>query len=59
MTYGEAVSKADRLARKHERDYFVVVECGEYEVADDLTLETYFGGISQEHILYCSGDQTL
>ena len=56
MTYKQAQEKAHRLARKHDRDYFVVIEAGEYQVADDLDLDTFFCGISQNHILYCTGD---
>jgi len=57
MTYTQAQEKAIRLARKHDRDYFVVIEAGEYQVADDLDLDTFFCGISQNHILYCTGDK--
>ena len=56
MTYPQAVAKADRLAKKNDRDYFVVVECGEYQVASDFDLDTFFCGISQDSILYCTAD---
>ena len=56
MTYIDAVRKADRAAKLTGRDYFVVVEAGEYDACDDLTLDTFYCGIGQDHILYCTGD---
>lgn len=56
MTFPQFVAKADRLAKKNERDYFVVIEAGEYDVTDDEGLDTFYCGISQDHILYCSAD---
>ena len=54
MTYSKAIARANMLAKKNNRDYFVVVECGEYGVADDFALDTFYAGISQDHILYCT-----
>ena len=56
MTYEQARSKADRLAKKHGRDYFVVIEAGEYDATDDEGLKTWYMGISDDHILYCTAD---
>jgi len=56
MTYGEAIEKAHKLAKMHDQDYFVVIEAHEYDVTDDFGLETFYAGISQDHILYCTAD---
>lgn len=35
---------------------FVVVEAGEYHVATEFDLETWFAGISDQNILFCTAD---
>lgn len=56
MTYSQARVKAEKLAKQYDQDYFVVLEAGEYGVANDFDLETFYVGISQDHILYCTAD---
>ena len=44
MTFSQAYSKAARVARKTQSFRAVVIEDGEYAVADDYDLETFFCG---------------
>jgi len=52
MDYERAVSKANQSARKQGEEYFVVFESGEYHIASVVDLDTFFYGISDNHILY-------
>ena len=56
MTYKQAQDKALRLAKKRNEPYFVVYESSEYEVASEYDLDTWFAGISDRNILFCTGD---
>jgi hypothetical protein len=55
MTFANAVSKANRLAKKNEREYFVVREAG-YDVVNDEDLDTFYVGISENNIVYCTSE---
>ena len=56
LTFKQAIDQARRKAKQHARDYFVVRESDEYHVTDDLGLDTFFIGISEHNILFCTGD---
>jgi hypothetical protein len=56
MTYLQAVSKAERKAKVNDKPYFVVYESGEYEVASEFDLDTWFAGVQDNNILYCTAD---
>jgi hypothetical protein len=56
MTYAQAVAAAKKQAKVKEEVRFVVYEAGEYHTASEFDLETWFAGIRDENILYCTGD---
>jgi hypothetical protein len=56
-TLALAVVKARRLAKQKEQTYYVVYESGQYSVADETELETFFCGISDRNILHCTADR--
>jgi hypothetical protein len=61
MTYSQAVSKAKRLSVANGQDYFVLNQYEEfndsrYQVASEFDLETFWLGISESRILYCTGE---
>jgi hypothetical protein len=56
MSYAQAMAKANRLAKCDGTMRFVVVECGEYHVATEFDLDTFFCGISDQNILFCTAD---
>ena len=63
-SYADAFNRARRLAKKHERDYYVI-RCepgdiyGPFTHCDDETLDTFYNGLSQDRILYCTEDDPL
>jgi hypothetical protein len=65
MTYLQAVNHADKLARKNDRDYFVVDDGGfyvdkwipEFEVASTFDLDTFYLGLPEHRILYCTAGE--
>jgi len=55
MTEVQAIARADRRAKETGEVQYVVWEDG-YQVADDVDLDTFFAGISPQHIIYCTAD---
>lgn len=60
--YPGACRYANKLADAHGRIYYVLLSEepereGKYAIADDVELETYYSGISENRILYCSADR--
>lgn len=55
MSYAQAVTCADKLA-KGGAMRFVVFESGEYHIANETELDTWFAGIADRNILYCTAD---
>jgi len=56
----EVRATARRLSRKNDRTYYVVYEpdhTGKYHAADDTDLDTFYDGISDRNILYCTSDE--
>lgn len=51
-----AIKAARRLAGKTGEAQWVVWECGAYHVANEFDLDTWFAGISDRNILYCTAD---
>lgn len=51
-TLSAAIAKANRLAKKNDREYFVVREAGEIDVCSEFDLDTFYCGISDHNILY-------
>ena len=59
MTYTQAIAKAKRLAAKNSREYFVLNQYEEfngsqYQVTDTEGLETFWCGISESRIIFCT-----
>ena len=55
MTYSKAVKKAQKLAKERDCEYFVVEEIpGEIDVCDGMTLDSFYAGINERNILYCT-----
>lgn len=55
MSYAQAVARAQKLA-KDGAMRFVVFESDEYHIANETDLDTWFAGIADRNILYCTGD---
>ncbi|MFK5892638.1 MAG: hypothetical protein QM504_05410 [Pseudomonadota bacterium] len=51
-----AIKKANRLADRNDKEYFVVFGkgdyCMEYSIADQYLLDTSYAGIHRNNILY-------
>ena len=56
MTLAQAIQRANKAARTTGEVRFVVRESGEYHVASEFDLDTFFAGIRDDSILYCSAD---
>jgi hypothetical protein len=55
MTYSQAVAKARKLAKERDCEYFVVEEIkGEIDVVDGMTLDSFYAGIAERNVLYCT-----
>jgi hypothetical protein len=59
MTREQAIQLARKRAKETDEIRFVVWDCGEYHVASDFDLDTWFVGISDRNILYCTADGEL
>ena len=64
MTYSQAVKRAIQAAKQTGRDFFVVDD-GSYSdsgwipaiaVASDRDLDGFYAGISENRILFCTGE---
>jgi hypothetical protein len=51
-----AKSRASQVARTKQEARYVVVESGHYFVATDEDLDTFFMGIPDRSILYCTAE---
>ncbi|MDX9788999.1 MAG: hypothetical protein RBT11_19650 [Desulfobacterales bacterium] len=40
----DAIDKADMAAKKSGKEFFVVHDCGDYDVASEYDLDTFFIG---------------
>ena len=47
MTYDRAYLRASEIARKRRDWRYLILDCGEYHVASELDLDTYFQGCNQ------------
>jgi hypothetical protein len=61
MSYIQAVAKAKRLSVLNGRDYYVLRQYEEfndskYQVADDSDLDSFWLGISESRIIFCTGE---
>ena len=60
MTFDEAKERAIAIARKTGKMRFVLWVGddvgGPYTVASDGDLDTFYSGISDDHILFCTAD---
>ncbi len=52
----QALKRADVIASKDACVRYVVYESGEYHIADEIDLDTFFMGLSDEQIVYCTAD---
>jgi len=59
MTLEQAKRAAIRKAKEQGEMYFVVWECPDrgYEIANEFDLDTWFAGINDRNILFCTADQ--
>lgn len=56
MTLAGAVAKAKSLAKKNSREYFVVFEAGQYDAVDAFDLDTWYAGIPDHAIKFCTSN---
>jgi hypothetical protein len=58
MTYQQAVKKARKLSKAQDfKEYFVVEEIpGEIDVCDARTLDTFYAGINERNVLFCTSE---
>jgi hypothetical protein len=62
MTYLQAVNQACKLAKRNDREYFVVDDGSFYEndwlpefaVASTFDLDTFYLGLPEHRILFCT-----
>jgi hypothetical protein len=54
MTLAQAIQHAEKRARETDEVRYVVYESGEYHIATEEDLDTFFMGISDRNILYCT-----
>jgi hypothetical protein len=52
VTLAQAIKQADKSARSSGEVRFVVRESGEYHVASEFDLDTFFAGIRDDSILF-------
>jgi hypothetical protein len=52
----QAIKACDYKALRAGESRYVVLEAGDYYVASDEDLDTFFAGLSDNSILYASGD---
>jgi hypothetical protein len=57
MSYIEAVKFAHKRATQTGEAYFVVRESGEYHISNEIDLDTFYAGLSDRDILYCTSDR--
>jgi hypothetical protein len=55
-TLKEAADRAGKIASSGYGLRYVVYEAGEYHVADDVDLDTFFVGVRDQDIRYCTAD---
>jgi len=55
-TQREAIAAARRIARKTGETRFVITEAGHLFVASNYDLDTFWSGIRDNQILYCTAD---
>jgi hypothetical protein len=59
MTRIQAITKAQKLSTQNSRDYYVLDQYegfndSRYQVADDFDLESFWCGISESRIIFCT-----
>ena len=57
--FGRKLKKAAEVARKSQEDCFVVYECGEYAIADQVGLDTYWLGAEIVAVVSPTGEMEL
>jgi len=57
VTINEAIRTAIRKAHANAKPYWVIWECGEYQVADEEDMDTWFVGLNHDKIV-CSCDSS-
>ncbi len=50
MELNKAINRARGLARANDRIYYVILEAGEFEVADAYDLDTFFAGTRESDV---------
>lgn len=55
----QAIARAEHIANQGHGIRYVVYESGEYTVCDDTDLDTWFVGLSDNQIKYCTADGEL
>jgi hypothetical protein len=56
VTLSKAITWAEKSARLSGEVRFVVRESGEFHVASEMDLDTWFAGLRDDSILYCTAD---
>jgi hypothetical protein len=51
-----ALRHAEEIASKGYGVRYVVFESGEYHIADEIDLDTFFMGLRDQQIVYCTAD---
>jgi hypothetical protein len=54
VTINQAIRSALRKAKAEAKSYYVVYEAGEYQIADEVDLETWFSGVRDDQIVCCA-----
>ena len=55
-SFNQAQAIADKYARATERTMYVVYEAHEFYVATEEDLSTFFAGLSDNQVRYCTTD---
>jgi hypothetical protein len=55
-SFNQAQAIADKYARTTERTMYVVYEAHEFHVATEEDLSTFFAGLSDNQVRYCTAD---
>jgi hypothetical protein len=55
-SFNQAQAIADKCARATERTMYVVYEAHEFYVATEEDLSTFFAGLSDNQVRYCTAD---
>ena len=58
-SFNQAQAIADKYAPATKRTMYVVYEAPEFYVATEVDLSTFFAGLSDNQVRYCTADTSL